>query len=79
MLIPFSRFWQLKYIAQHCMGPICGTWVAQKLGWWDDGERMAESTRWTGHKLAWVVPLNCHTYFVEEVLATGKSWKLAFY
>ena len=25
----------------------------------------------TGHKLAWDVPRNCHTYLVEEVLAAG--------
>ena len=25
----------------------------------------------TGHKLAWDVPRNCHTYMVEEVLAVG--------
>ena len=25
----------------------------------------------TGHKLAWNVPLSCHTYLVEEVLAAG--------
>ena len=25
----------------------------------------------TGHKLAWDVPRNCHTYLVEDVLAAG--------
>ena len=32
---------------------------------------MVVSVWQTGHKLAWDVPRNCHTYLVEEVLAAG--------
>ena len=41
---------------------------------WDLGGEeagMVVSAWRTGHKLAWDVPRNCHTYLVEEVLATG--------
>ena len=41
---------------------------------WDLGEKEAGMVvnAWrTGHKLAWDVPRNCHTYLVEEVLAAG--------
>ena len=41
---------------------------------WDLGGNeagMMVSAWRTGHKLAWNVPRNCHTYLVEEVLAAG--------
>ena len=46
----------------------------QKQYLWDLGSKEAGMmiNAWrTGHKLAWNVPLSCHTYLVEEVLAAG--------